>query len=102
MKPKMKRVLERLQHYNVKNMAELNFGLDASIIYDALVIAPGWKPTRIIKDESFRITTLAIHSYISGYLVEKDDLKIAWIQIASSASNLLDHLAICANCNSRS
>lgn len=96
MKPKMKKILERLQHYNVTNMAELNYGLNASIIYDALVVAPGWKPTRIIKDESFRITPLAVHSYISGYLVEKDNLKIAWIQIASSASNLLDHLAICA------
>jgi len=96
MKPKMKRILDKIHQYNVTNMAELNYGLDASIEYDALVVAPGWKPSKIIKDSSFKVTTLAIHSYISGFLVEKDGLKIAWIQISSSASNLLDHLTLTA------
>ncbi len=96
MKEKMKRILNRVHHYNVSNMAYLNFGLDAAIEYDSLVVAPGWKPTSIIKDPSFKVTTLATHSYISGYLVEKGDMKLAWIQIASGASNLLDHLTLCA------
>lgn len=96
MKPKMKRILDRIHQYNVSNMAELNYGLDANIVYDALVVAPGWKPSKIIKDDSFKITTLAIHSYISGFLVEKEGMKIAWIQISSSASNLLDHLTLTA------
>lgn len=99
MKTKMKEVLAKIHKYNVKNMAELNYGLDSSIKYDALVVAPGWKPTKIIQDESFKVTTLAVHSYISGYLVEKDGLKIAWIQIASGASNLLDHLTLAAELN---
>ena len=30
-----------------------------------------------------------------SYLVEKDGLKIAWIQIASGGNNLIDHLTIC-------
>lgn len=96
MKNKMTKILERIHHYNVPNMAFLNFGLDSTVEYDALVVAPGWKPTKIIKDSSFKVTTLATHSYISGYLVEKEDTKIAWIQIASGASNLLDHLILCA------
>lgn len=96
MKEKMKRILKKIHEYNVSNMAYLNYGLDSTVTYDALVVAPGWKPTKIIQDTSFKVTTLATHSYISGYLVEKDGLKIAWIQIASSASNLLDHLTIAA------
>lgn len=96
MKSKMKKILETLHRYNVEHMAKLNYGLDENIVYDALVIAPGWKPTSIIEDDSFKITVLATHSYISGYLVERAGLKIAWIQIASGAPNLLDHLTLCA------
>ncbi|MBP3611059.1 MAG: phosphorylase [Lachnospiraceae bacterium] len=95
MKQKMIDILNNMQRYNTSNMAYLNFGLDVSVEYDALVVAPGWKPTKIITDPSFQITRLAEHSYISGYLVEKDGLKIAWIQIASGGNNLIDHLTIC-------
>lgn len=96
MKTKMKEILRKIHKYNVTNMAYLNYRLDSEVIYDALVVAPGWKPTKIITDDSFKITTLATHSYISSYLVEKDNIKIAWIQIASGAPNLLDHLTLCA------
>ena len=96
MKQKMKQILEKMQQYNVNDMALLNFGLDKRIIYDALVVAPGWKPTNILQETDFQVSTLATHSYISGYLVQKEHLKIAWIQIASGASNLLDHLTLCA------
>lgn len=41
------------------------------------------------------MTTLREGAYIAGYLVEKDDLKIAWVKIGSSAGNLIDHVAIC-------
>lgn len=96
MNEKLKRILANVHKYNDKNMAQLTFGLDSSIYYDALVVAPSWKPTKIIKDSTFKVTTLVEHSYISGYLVKKDSLKIAWIQIASGASNLIDSLVICA------
>lgn len=95
MKEKMKKILDHIHKYNVSNMAYMNFGLDSNIIYDALVIAPSWKPTNIIQDNSFKITTLETHSFTSGYLVERDNVKIAWIQISSGASTLLDHLSIC-------
>ncbi|MBU1142282.1 MAG: hypothetical protein KKH92_01410 [Firmicutes bacterium] len=95
MKKKMKDILDKIHKYNVSNMAYMNFGLDSNVTYDALVIAPSWKPTNIIQDNSFNITTLATHSFTSGYLVEKDNVKIAWIQISSGAGTLLDHLSIC-------
>ena len=96
MKPRMLELLHTMQRYNSTSMAHEVFGLDASVTYDALVVAPSWKPDRIIKDPSFTVTVLANHSYVSGYLVEKDGLKIAWIQCASGACNLIDHLFICA------
>ena len=96
MKNRMKEILHNMQKYNSTDMAFQNYGLDSSVLYDALIVAPGWKPTKLLDDEAFKITVLTAHSYISGYLVERDDLKIAWIQISSSASNLIDHLAICA------
>lgn len=95
MKQKLRDILHNMQRYNAANLAELTFGLDAKEEYDALVVAPGWKPNRILTDPSFQVTVLAEKSYISGYLVEKDGLKIAWIQIAAGANNLIDHLTIC-------
>ena len=96
MKNRMKEILHNMQKYNSTDMAFQTFGLDSSVLYDALIVAPGWKPTKLLDDKAFKVTVLTAHSYISGYLVERDDLKIAWIQISSSASNLIDHLAICA------
>ena len=96
MKQKMKEILANMQHYNSNDIATQAFGLDPETEYDALVVAPGWKPSKIVKDPSFHVTVLREGAYISGHLVEKDGLKIAWIQTSSSASNLIDHLTICA------
>lgn len=96
MKSKMKVFLGQMHRYNAGSLALDVFGLDAETIYDALVVAPGWKPTRILHDPAWHVTQLTAHSYISGYLVERSGLKIAWIQTAAGACNLIDHLAICA------
>lgn len=90
-------MLTNMKKYNTGCMVSECFGFRTDIEYDALVLAPGWKPTKIIKDDTFRVTTLAQHSYFSGYLVEKDGLKIAWAQTASGACNLLDHGIICGD-----
>lgn len=95
MKQKLSDILNNMQHYNASNLAEMTFGLNPAVVYDALVVAPAWKPTKIIADPSFTTTVLTEHSYISSYLVEKDGLIIAWIQTASGGGNLLDHLLIC-------
>lgn len=95
MNQKLVNILQNMQRYNASNLAEMTFGLNPDVEYDALVVAPGWKPTKIVMDPSFKTTVLAEHSYISGYLVEKDGLKIAWIQISSGGNNLIDHLTIC-------
>lgn len=99
MKQKLKTILSTMHEYNTNNLAYHTFGANSQTFYDALVIAPGWKPTKLFIDSSFDITVLAIHSYISSYLVEKEGKKILWIQCASSAANLMDHLIICSELN---
>lgn len=79
MKNRMKEILHNMQKYNSTDMAFQTFGLDSSVFYDALIVAPGWKPTKLLEDKAFKVTVLTAHSYISGYLVERDDLKIAWV-----------------------
>ena len=96
MKDKLKKILEIMHEYNSNSLAFHTFGVSNDLEYDALVVAPGWKPTKIIVDKNYKVTELATHSYTSSYLVEKGKYKILWIQCASSAANLIDHLIICA------
>ena len=96
MKQELKKAIENMKKYNSGVMYKEVFGFPSDIFYDALVVAPGWKPTKIIKDPSFKVTELAQHAYFSGFLVEKDGYKIAWAQTASGGCNLLDNLIICS------
>ena len=94
--PRLKRIIDDFKRYNAGDMSAEVFGFDGNVAYDALVAAPGWKPTKIIKDAAYKVTSLAAHSYASGYLVERDGVKIAWAQTAAGAGNLFDNLIICA------
>ena len=96
MKEKICRIVEAFHRYNAANMAELAFGLDLKVQYDALVVAPSYTPYKLHMDEYCKVTTCKEGAYIAGYLVEKDGMKIAWIKTASSDANLIDHLSICA------
>ncbi len=101
MKEKMIRILDQIHRYNSDRMAAHAFGLDPDTEYDALVVAPSYTPYKLKMDESCKVTTLKEGSYIAGYLVEKDGLRIAWVKIGSSAGNLIDHLAVCAELSFR-
>ena len=96
MKPRLLEAMEAMKRYNAGVMSRECFGFEPEILYDALVVAPGWKPDKTILDPSFTVTLLSQHAYFSGYLVEKDGVRIAWAQTASGACNVLDHIAICA------
>ena len=92
----MKQIVDAFHKYNSENMAFQAFGLSEDITYDALVIAPSFSPYKLKMERFCTGTTLKEGAYIAGYLVEKDNKKIAWIKIGSSAGNLIDHLALCA------
>ena len=78
MNDKLKQILSNMKKYNAGIMFQEVFGFEPETEYDALVIAPGWKTTKILRDPAYKVTELAVHSYQSGYLVEKDGLKVAW------------------------
>lgn len=96
MKKKMIDIMNEFHKYNSDNMAYLAFGFDKNMHYDALVVAPSFTPYKIHMDEHCRVTTLKEGAYSAGYLLERDNMKIAWIKTASSDSNLIDYLAVCA------
>lgn len=91
--------MEEFHRYNSSDMAFSVFGLSKEIEYDALIVAPSFSPYKLKMDKYCKTTTLREGAYIAGYLVEKDDLKIAWIKTASSESNCIDHVAVCAELN---
>ena len=96
MKESFKRIVDTFHKYNSKDMAFQAFGLTTGIVYDTLVIAPSFTPCKLEMEKNCKVTVLKEGAYLAGYLVEKDSLKIAWIKIGSSAGNLIDHLALCA------
>ena len=96
MKPRLKEALSNMKRYNAGVMSRECFGFEPEDIYDALVVAPGWKPDKTILDPSFTVTQLSQHAYFSGFLVEKSGARIAWAQTASGACNVLDHVLVCA------
>ena len=96
MKKRMIEIMDKFHQYNSDNMAYIAFGLDQKEHYDALVVAPSFSPYKLKMDRYCRVTTLKEGAYLAGYLVEKDGLKLAWIKTASSDSNLIDHVAVCA------
>ena len=101
MKPRLREALDNMKRYNAGVMYRECFGFEPEVAYDALVVATGWKPDKIILDPSFTVTQLTQHAYFSGFLVEKEGVKLAWAQTASGACNVLDHVAICAEMDFR-
>ena len=95
MNQKLKKILDRIHHYNQEHMAEGNFGLSENIVYDALVIAPSYRADKLIEEGRFQMTRLESSGISACWLLEKDDLKIAWIKTTSGACNLLDYLLLC-------
>lgn len=95
MTPKMRQILENVHKYNTEHLAFINFGLDENVVYDALVVAPSYSPHKVIIEDSFKIKETGGQSYCTGYEVEKDGLRIAWIKTAAGGCNILDYLLIC-------
>lgn len=102
MKERLKQLLNADRSFSEnKDIALFEFGLSRDKCYDVLVIAPGWKPTKIMTGFDVEITCMQEHSYLSGYEVRGKDFLIGWIQCSSGASSLIDELATCAYLNFR-
>lgn len=99
MTQQMKEILAENQKYNAGDMAAEAFGFSRSKHYDILVVAPGWKPTKILNLAFSEIVATAGNSYVSGYEVKIGDRCIAWAQTGAGACNMIDNLILCAELN---
>lgn len=97
MKEQLKKILAKDREFNAGDMAAEVFGLRRDVHYDVLVVAPGWKPTKILNWTDFTVRQTAEHSYTSGYEIQIGDKLVAWAQTGSGGCNLIDHLTICAD-----
>lgn len=100
MKDRMRQLLNADASFSEdKEIAMYEFGLSREKHYDVLVVAPGWKPTKIMTDFDVQITCTKAVNYISGYEVAGEDFLIGWIQCSSGANSLIDELCTCAYLN---
>lgn len=99
MKERLREIVDSFHRYNSPDMARLVFELDRDTAYDALVVAPTFAPMKLGMDREARVAVLKESATTGSYLVEKDGLKLAWIKTASTASNCIDHMAVCAELN---
>ena len=80
MKARLKEMLSADNSFSEnKDIAMYEFGLSRDKHYDVLVIAPGWKPTKIMVGYDVEIICTKEHSYISGYEVKGKDFLLGWI-----------------------
>lgn len=96
MKEKMRKILEKVHRYNAENMAYIAYGLTDDTDYDALVVAPSYTPFKLKLDRRCKVTVLKEVAGIASYLLEIDNMKIAWVTVGTSSRNLIDYLSICA------
>lgn len=92
----MQKMIAKDRQHNPGDLAATVFGFDSTKHYDLFVVAPGWKPTKILPPDFGAVTIVTEHSYISSYEVEWDNKRIAWIQVAAGGCNLIDQLTVCA------
>lgn len=94
-----KTVIDEAESYNqVKDILFSVYGIHKEDYYDVAIIAPSWYPEKIFGEED-NIILLKKGVYNSSYEIYKDDLKIAYIQCGSGASNLVDAMLCLTNAN---
>ena len=66
------------------------YGLDENEEYEAIILAPSWKPEKIFKNFNTKIELVRLGPYFNGYTIQIDNKKYGYIQTGSGASNIVD------------
>lgn len=74
------------------------YGIHKETYYNCAIITPSWYPEKVFSDEN-NIILLKKTPYNSSYEIYTDNLKIAYIQCGSGASNLCDCMLCLTNAN---
>ena len=94
-----KDVIKKAEEANlIEDILFAVYGIHKETYYDCAIIAPSWCPEKIFGDED-NIILLKKAPYNSSYEIYTDNLKIAYIQCGSGASNLTDCMLCLTNAN---
>lgn len=94
-----KDVIKKAEEYNGTNdILYLVYKIHKETFYDLAIIAPSWYPEKIFGEEE-NIILLRKGPYNSSYEIYYHNLKIAYIQCGSGASNLTDAMMCLTNAN---
>jgi purine-nucleoside phosphorylase len=66
------------------------YGLDENEEYDAIILAPSWKPEKIFKNFNAKIELVKAGPYFNGYLLQIDNKRYGYIQTGAGAPNIVD------------
>jgi purine-nucleoside phosphorylase len=66
------------------------YGLDENEEYEAIILAPSWKPEKIFKNFNAKIELVKSGPYYNGYIIQMDNRKYGYIQTGAGASNMVD------------
>lgn len=84
----MKSSVEKYNDSN--NMLYDVYGLNPDIEYDAIIVAPSWKPEKIFSSYNPSIIVGKVGPYYCGYTVEVNGKMLGFIQTGSSSGNMID------------
>jgi purine-nucleoside phosphorylase len=82
---------ESINKYNdCQDMLKIVYGLDKEEQYDAIILAPSWKPDYLFANFNAEVKVLKQGPYFCGYEVSIGRQKFGYIQTASCAGNIID------------
>lgn len=92
---KAQEILNEAKKYNgSQDILKDAYGIDSSIKYDAVIVAPVWIPEKIFKLDEVQVKKMLDYANQASYEVEFDGKKIAWIMCGVGSCNILD-LMLC-------
>ena len=72
------------------------YGISSNEKFDAIVLAPSWRPEKVLAAYEADINIIADKAGYAGYIVDFAGLHLAWIQCGISSSNVIDAALSCA------
>ncbi|MDF2989320.1 MAG: hypothetical protein K0R50_4830 [Eubacterium sp.] len=85
------KIKSSLEKYNdCKDLLKEIYGLDLEYAYDAIIVAPSWKPEKIFSEYNAVIQVEKQGPYFCGYKVNVNGKTFGYIQASSCAGNIID------------
>ncbi len=84
-------ILEKAKRYNRSDdFLKAVYGISSAEKFDAIIVAPGWIPEKILAKREKEIEIIADKTGYTSYIVHMDGMRFAWIKCGISSSNVID------------